>query len=84
MAQNDGCIRWGGSLDFPDTPEFGLTWAYTKILLEDFVYLAKPIPVFAVFAESLEDVNAFNERLKEVLFNEQSGILETWSALQQF
>eukprot|EP00434_Breviolum_minutum_P021088 symbB.v1.2.018605.t1/scaffold1491.1/size115652/4 len=26
------------------------------------------------------DVNAFNERLKEVLFNEQSGILETWSA----
>ena len=53
-------------------------------MLEDFVYLAKPIPVFAVFAESLEDVNAFNERLKEVLFNEQSGILETWSALQQF
>lgn len=29
---------------------------------------------------SIPDVNAFNERLKEVLFNEQSGILETWSA----
>lgn len=40
----------------------------------------------AVFGEILllEDVNAFNERLKEVLFNEQSGILETWSALLQF
>ena len=26
-----------------------------------------------------EDIDAFNERLKEVLFNEQSGLLETWS-----
>ncbi|CAK9113924.1 Dynactin subunit 1 (150 kDa dynein-associated polypeptide) (DAP-150) (DP-150) (p150-glued) [Durusdinium trenchii] len=29
---------------------------------------------------SIPDVEAFNERLKEVLFNEQSGLLETWSA----
>ena len=36
---------------------------------------------FPVFREPTEDVNAFNERLKEVLFNEQSGILETWSRL---
>ena len=28
-----------------------------------------------------EDIDAFNERLKEVLFNEQSGLLETWSEL---
>ncbi|CAJ1339145.1 unnamed protein product [Effrenium voratum] len=29
---------------------------------------------------SIPDVDAFNDKLKEVLFNERSGILETWSA----
>eukprot|EP00913_Durusdinium_trenchii_P014900 g13974.t1 len=33
-----------------------------------------------VMAEIAKAPLAFNERLKEVLFNEQSGLLETWSA----
>ena len=56
-------------LSFLKTTYFALTLSFINCFLVCF------FPVF----RSTEDVNAFNERLKEVLFNEQSGILETWS-----